>query len=635
MKTVKHTKNKDAFTEAACKAVSKAGWSARNDLEILKPDKGGKSSSVRYGYKANMVRLIHSPNLIEQVVRVVELFGKTDLDIQEEAFEDVVASRVYLQVGSFKVCPYSAYDYYEIYQACADGLRSAGANEVEVYDFTLPVTSFFIASIVAGVYGIEGPGPQSFRHGWVLDHIISSLTKEATLQKYVALYANIQLSLWSDDKKLAELLRSSYSYPFDTLEFETDRGVSILLDTTKYVGLGQDRLGLSCDKRLREFIVDELKYNWRDWPIKAFQFAEMFAPYIIAEQQGRELPSQPQQNLTRPRGRPSDNARERRELVRQLPTPPIQNLLQMDERPNRMLPGVPADPFNDRVVNDTKFREQLIQIGIGREQRYPSCLMSFDVLDAIYRSRVTNLELKSELISRKGTTFEIAHMVREELGTELPTFTGIDWGSTRINADGQLTLYKKQLPITDQTPAKVEMAGFPDLLFIIDSSGSMAWDSKGGKGPYDSLLRAIYSVFAFLENRGKAQYMRFAAVNFSNTTLTTPWHPFAELRKVKKLLFKHQNGGTKLDCTKIQEMVRTSSDRFLCLMVTDAMISNAAEVLNTIRIIANQGNRFVLIHVGRPSPLTQQVQEAGFIVHIITDPKQLCGLCLDYAQKNW
>jgi hypothetical protein len=70
-------------------------------------------------------------------------------------------------------------------------------------------------------------------------------------------------------------------------------------------------------------------------------------------------------------------------------------------------------------------------------------------------------------------------------------------------------------------------------------------------------------------------------------------------------------------------------------MVTDAMISNAAEVLNTIRMITNQDNRFVLLHVGRPSPLTQQVQEAGFIVHIITDPKQLCGLCLDYAQKNW
>ena len=26
---------------------------------------------------------------------------------------------------------------------------------------------------------------------------------------------------------------------------------------------------------------------------------------------------------------------------------------------------------------------------------------------------------------------------------------------------------------------------------------------------------------------------------------------------------------------------------------------------------------------------------AGFAVHIITDPEQLCGLCLDYAQKNW
>jgi hypothetical protein len=261
--------------------------------------------------------------------------------------------------------------------------------------------------------------------------------------------------------------------------------------------------------------------------------------------------------------------------------------------------------------------------------------MGFDVLDAIYRNRAKNIEVKSEVTWRKGMSFEIAHMARKELKSDSLTCTGIDWGATRINTYGQLKLYQKQLPITDQTPVKVEMTGFPDLLFIVDSSGSMAWDPERGKGPYDSLLRAIYSVFAFLENKNKAQYMRFAVVNFSGTTLTTPWFPFAELRKIKKMLFKHQNGGTTLDCATIQQITRESSDRFLCLMITDAQISNAGDVLNTIRMMTNQGHKFVLIHIGQPTPLTQQVREAGFIVHIITDPNQLCGLCLDYTQKNW
>ena len=635
MKTVKHTENKDMFTEAARKAIRKTGWSARSDLEILNPDGSSKSNSVRYGYRANMVRLLHSPNLLNQVAKAIDMVGDADLGKPNDLFDDVVASRVYLQVGSFKVCPSSANDYYDISQACADGLRSAGANESEILDFTVPVTSFFVASVVAGVYAIEGPDPVSFRRGWVLDHIISSITSEATLQKYVALYTNIQLSLWSDNKKLMEVLRSRYPNPFDALEFETDRGVAILLDTTKYVGFGQDRLGLSCDERLCEFIIDKLKYDWRDWPIKAFQFAEMLAPYIITEQQGRQLPPQPQLSLTSQESRPSDDARDRRDLVRQGPAPPVQNLVNMDERPNRLLPGVPLEPFNDRVVNDPTFREQLTQIGIGRGQGHPSYLMGFDVLDVIYRNRATNVEIKSKLISRKGMAFEIAHMVREEMGSELPTFNGIDWGATRINTDGELKLYKKRLPINDQTPAKIDMAGFPDLLFIVDSSGSMGWDPKGGKGPYDSLLRAIYSVFRFLKNRGKAQYMRFAVVNFSGATLTTQWHPFAELRKIKKLLFKHQKGGTKLDCLKVQHMVKASPDRFLCLMITDAKISNVPDVLNTIKMMVDHGHGFVLIHIGRPTTLTQQVQKAGLPVHVITDPQQLSGLCLDYARKNW
>ena len=70
-------------------------------------------------------------------------------------------------------------------------------------------------------------------------------------------------------------------------------------------------------------------------------------------------------------------------------------------------------------------------------------------------------------------------------------------------------------------------------------------------------------------------------------------------------------------------------------MVTDAQISNAPGVLNTIKMMIDQGHRFVLIHIGKPTPLTQEVQKAGLTVHAITDSNQLSGLCLDYAQKNW
>ena len=80
-------------------------------------------------------------------------------DLRGARLEVVVASRVYMSAGSYKICPYSAYDYAGILEAAADGLRSARASEAEVAEFAQPVASFFIASVVAGVSAVAGPDP--------------------------------------------------------------------------------------------------------------------------------------------------------------------------------------------------------------------------------------------------------------------------------------------------------------------------------------------------------------------------------------------------------------------------------------------------------------------------------------------
>jgi len=245
------------------------------------------------------------------------------------------------------------------------------------------------------------------------------------------------------------------------------------------------------------------------------------------------------------------------------------------------------------------------------------------------------MSIDSETIRRPGMVYPIAHMTREEIGGNLPSFNQIDWGATRIGPDGELALYEKRLSVTDRSPVHVDMNGFPDLLLVVDSSGSMGWDPGRGTGPYDSLLRAIFSVFHFLEKNNKAQYMRFTVVNFSSTTLKTPWLPYRGLDEVKRLLFKRQGGGTELDCSVLREVARTSHDRFLCLMVTDSQIKNAAEVVATIQLMTDLGHGFVLLQIGRLVPMTASVQRAGHQVHIIADHRQLGGLCLQYAQRTW
>lgn len=647
-----------SFVNAAQLAIVKAGWNPKADLEIKTADKDN-SPIFRYGYQASRVRLTYAPELAANLKQVLALLKNTAYSPDKnEVFSNVVASRVYMQVGSFNICPSYAEDYAEILEATSDGMRSAGATEPQVHDFTVYLTSFFIASVVSGVYGLAGPDPQRFRQGWSLDHLCSSLPTSTSLSNYMSIYVNILLRLWGNSYVPIDSLRNYFSQPLDTLEFETDRGVAILLDTFDFAGSGQDGLAWT-DEKLSKLIIDELRYNYQSWPIKAFQFAEMLAPYMISDARERQLPSQTQpvpqqQSGSQPSpnpqtptvsmldggqagARPSDDAQARWDRLPSVNVPNIPNLVNNDDISVRYIRGVPRLPFSDQLINDQDFREEVLNGSIGIGGNPLKYHAHIEALDALYRSRAADMEVKSDTINKPGEAFDISHMIREELSGHWPGFNHIDWGATRIGTDGDPQLYLKQLPITDQMPAKFEMKGFPDLLLVIDSSGSMAWNSVTGSGSYDSLIRAIYSVFAYLERNRKAAYMRYAVVNFSSRTIQTPWHSYAELMKIKKAIFNRQGGGTMLDCKMLQNITDNSKDRFLCLMVTDARIRNANEVIHAVQHMINKDHRFVLIQIGSKTPMTDQLYTLGerVGVHVISDHRQLKGLYLDYTKKHW
>ena len=122
--------NKDLFFDAAQMAVKKAGWSPRDDLEILRTNRGPET--VRYGYRINKVLLVHSEDLYKQVASALELVKTTDLSNPNDAFRNVVASRIYSQIGSWKICPYSICDYHDILDACASGINKVEREGVSV-----------------------------------------------------------------------------------------------------------------------------------------------------------------------------------------------------------------------------------------------------------------------------------------------------------------------------------------------------------------------------------------------------------------------------------------------------------------------------------------------------------------------
>ena len=73
----------------------------------------------------------------------------------------------------------------------------------------------------------------------------------------------------------------------------------------------------------------------------------------------------------------------------------------------------------------------------------------------------------------------------------------------------------------------------------------------------------------------------------------------------------------------------------MCLMITDAQISNIDDVWQTVQRMTARGNKFVLIQIGARSKFSEKVQANELAAHVISNHRQLHGLCLDYAQKVW
>jgi hypothetical protein len=625
----------DKFVDAARRAVQSISWDPQEDLEIIVRNSSKRAVSHNNDQRSR-VRLEYDPNLSSRLSALTSGFAGVIPGGLKGHYNAVVGSRVYMSAGSYRICPSSSYAYSAILEACADGLRSAGANEGSATQLAPATASFFITAIVAGANAIDGP-PEfgAFRMGWTLDQCIST-ADQATLPRYSSLHDSIQLSLWSDDPATAGLLRSRFAVPFDALDFETARGIAILLDTFDFSDETRDGLAWR-DDQTYEMMVDQLMYHWRSWPIKAFQYAELLGPYFINDE-NRPPRNQPevQGGPDRRFGRPSEQAEARRSAVQSAWASRDNDRQQETPLQAINLTGIPLEPFGELFAEDSQFRAEVIAAGAGvgvNPLKY--CSLEFDSLDAMYRQRVADMEIKSDSISRAGMALDIAHMSREKLQDGLPSLNYIDWGATRFGPDGELELYNKKLPITHQTPATTSPGGFPDLLLLVDSSGSMSWKPRTGSGQYDSLLRAAYSIFAFLEKRNKAQHMKYAAVNFSGRTLSTPWKPYSELSDIKKLLFNKQNAGTVFNSEVLEELARTNSDNFMCLMVTDGAIRNSSDVVKIVGEMVARGNKFVLIQIGKPSPLVQALRQMTVPVHVITDHRQLRGLCLDYTQEAW
>ncbi len=449
--------------------------------------------------------------------------------------------------------------------------------------------------------------------------------------KMITFYADMLARLTGMPQEIKERLAASYHPEMPELEVSVRNALTVLLGDEKLAGKVYAGKLLQAE---REDVAARLS-DKASWGGKAKQLAAVAVPYLAEE--------------------PEESAKA---LCNYLlvalglikpGTGLGQSIATQQSITSRMPVGIEGEEGEEgELSGDPDVKQQIISVGIGKGHEV-GYISRFELLDTLYRERAEDILVQviskkkaDQLLGPRGSSV-VAYLDRERVSGDFD-IARIDWPRTLIIGRGgkeEVVLFQKDLPLLDSDPFERKGGEIPDLAFIVDSSGSMGADLVRGYGPYDLLLRSIYSIFRMLEKNRKGYQMRYSVVNFSGRTVFSGWHPVQELDKVKRALLRYQGSGTTLDTATIDKLVSERKDRFLAFLVTDSMIWNVDEVEHALDRLVDAGNYLVQFHIGhrwgfelgQHKPLYARLAAKGLPVHVLSDPADLVGLSVEWAEK--
>ncbi len=167
----------------------------------------------------------------------------------------------------------------------------------------------------------------------------------------------------------------------------------------------------------------------------------------------------------------------------------------------------------------------------------------------------------------------------------------------------------------------------PDMLLVIDSSGSMTWAmrSKTIAGEYHTALVSAFAAMDFAFRHG----CKVSVINFSDGTRTSEWSK--ERRSAEEVLLSYQGGGTVAPVKEIARQCETAEANVMILLITDAEVSNWKQMVDAVTTLAKHGHKLFLFHIGagrsaKTSKIHKTLQTAGAMVYPIKSVKDLPGL---------
>ncbi len=307
-------------------------------------------------------------------------------------------------------------------------------------------------------------------------------------------------------------------------------------------------------------------------------------------------------------------------------------------------PIVGDNVFTQRCRNDPVYRRELIRRacnrpGAGDPLERCGWAERTEVLRILYEEQADAIALRAAA-KEEPTLLPITHTAvqRVEPGQGFD-LASIKWSASRWYPTESWQWYRRVNPLSIPSSVSSLPGLLPDLLFILDSSGSMAWNRTtdvNRAGAYDLALLALFGIYRWLCEAGIGPFLRYAGVNFSDETLTTRgWRRSEEFDVVFEVLLRHQGGETRLDPQALRSLHAAAADRFWAIMISDGELANGEEVLRTIQDLKGAGNLVTLLQLGKETAFARRLRQVGGEVRLVREPADLVGLALGATRRVW
>lgn len=134
----------------------------------------------------------------------------------------------------------------------------------------------------------------------------------------------------------------------------------------------------------------------------------------------------------------------------------------------------------------------------------------------------------------------------------------------------------------------------PDLLLVLDSSGSMDWNytSQKHQGLYHTALVASFAALHHAAKKG----VKFSVINFSGYAQTCNWTN--DYERAEKVLLNYQGDGTVLPITEIKKQCGKAERPCLVFIITDFGINNWKASKKTMLELVDKGHKMVGFFIG-------------------------------------